>query len=352
MNTKYIRPYLFIILFLAFPLLLIPIIKVVNNNFIEKSTTPNAAGTVIIKNNTYGLVIHGGAGNITKEMFTTEQEAQYKAKLYEALQTGISKLSEGDSAVNVVVSVIKILEDSPLFNAGKGAVFTHNGKNELDASIMDGKTKNAGAVASVTTIKNPITAAYAVMRNSEHVFLSGKGAEEFAKTQHLDIVSPEYFFTQKRWNSLQKVLNNEKNSAEEKHGTVGCVVLDKYGNLAAGTSTGGMTNKKYGRIGDSPVIGAGTYADNNTCAVSATGHGEYFIRYNVTYDISAQMKYLNQNVVTASTDVINELNKIGGKGGVICIDKNGNISMPFNTSGMFRGYCLKDNEPHVLLYKK
>ncbi len=351
MNTKYIRPYLFILLFLAFPLLLIPVIKSVNNNFLKESQeAQNITDTISKSNNTYGLVIHGGAGNIKKGMFTPEQEAKYKAKLYEALQTGISKLNTGDSAVNVVVTVINILEDSPLFNAGKGAVFTHDGKNELDASIMDGKTKNAGAVAGVTTIKNPITAAYAVMENSEHVFLSGKGAEQFAKAQHLDIVSPKYFFTQKRWNSLQKVLKNEKNNAE-KHGTVGCVVLDKYGNLAAGTSTGGMTNKKYGRIGDSPVIGAGTYADNKTCAVSATGHGEYFIRYNVTYDISARMKYLHQNIVTASSDVINELKKIGGSGGVICIDKSGNINMPFNTTGMFRGYCIKGEEPHVLLYE-
>ncbi len=352
MKLKHLKPYLFIIAFLLIPLLLIPIIKSIKYNFDEQNeqVAEKIDSTFTNKPNTaYALVIHGGAGNIKPEMFTPEQEAAYKTKLYEALQTGMAKLNNGDSALNVVVSVINILENSPLFNAGKGAVFTHNGKNEMDASIMDGKTKNAGAVAGVTCIKNPITAAYRVMRNSNHVLLTGKGAEEFAKLQNLEIVDPSYFYTERQWNNLQKYLKKEKKK-DAKMGTVGCVVLDKYGNLAAGTSTGGMTNKRFGRVGDSPIIGAGTYADNSTCAVSATGHGEFFIRYNVTYDISARIKYLNETVQQSSEKIIEQLKNIGGSGGVICIDKNGNISMPYNTAGMFRGYCKVGKEPQIFLY--
>jgi len=269
--------------------------------------------------------------------------------LYEAIQTGIAKINKGDSASAIVVDVIKILENSPLFNAGKGAVFTHDGKNEMDASIMNGKTKNAGAVAGVTRIKNPITAAFEVMINSNHVLLSGYGANKFATIQKLEMVDPSYFYTDEKWNSLQKALKKEKDEFS-KMGTVGCVVLDKYGNLAAGTSTGGMTNKKFGRIGDSPIIGAGTYADNKTCAVSATGHGEYFIRYTVAYDISARMKYLDESIDKAATTVIKNLKIKGGNGGVICIDSKGNISMPFNTLGMFRGFCKVGKEPQIFLY--
>ena len=345
MQLKHVKPYLYLLtFFLLVSLLIAPLIKHVNNKFftqnesLKLNISPQA-------NKPFALAIHGGAGNIQPGVFTSEQEAAYKSKLYEALQLGIAKLNNGDSALFVVIEVIKLLEDSPLFNAGKGAVFTHEGKNELDASIMDGKTLNAGGVASVTCIKNPIEAAFAVMRNSKHVLLSGAGAEAFAKTQNLEIVDPHYFYTEKQWENLQK----EKTS-ESKMGTVGCVVLDKYGNLAAGTSTGGMTNKMYGRIGDSPIIGAGTYADNATCAVSATGHGEYFMRYNVSYDISARMKYLNESIVTASSTLIEQLKNVGGQGGVICIDKNGTINMPFNTQGMFRGYCKEDEEPQILLY--
>ncbi len=300
----------------------------------------------------YVLVIHGGAGVITKQNMTPEKEKAYRAKLNEALETGQKILEKGGTATETVIAVINIMENSPLFNAGKGAVFTHEGKNELDASIMDGKTLNAGAVAGVTNVKNPITLAYAVMTKSKHVMLSGKGASEFAKEQGLEIVDPSYFYTENRWKSLQKVLKNEKNAEKEKHGTVGCVVLDKAGNLAAGTSTGGMTNKQYGRIGDSPVIGAGTYADNATCAVSCTGHGEFFIRYVVAYTVSALMKYKGLSLQEAGNEIINNtLKNVGGEGGLISVDKNGNIAMPFNTPGMFRGYLKSKGEKKVLIYK-
>lgn len=352
MLLRHIKPYLFILAFLLVPLLFVPLIKSVKTRYFNTEYKPIEKIDSLLPANTknnYALVIHGGAGNMKPGVFTPQEEAQYKSKLYEALQTGMAKLNNGDSAIQVVVDVIKILENSPLFNAGKGAVFTHDGKNEMDASIMDGKTKNAGAVAGVTSIKNPIMAAYKVMQNSPHVLLSGKGAEKFAKLQNLEIVAPSYFYTEKRWNSLQKTLKKEKENFT-KLGTVGCVVLDKYGNLAAGTSTGGMSNKMYGRVGDSPIIGAGTYADNATCAVSATGHGEFFMRYNVSYDISARMKYLKESVKQSSTYVIKNLKEVGGSGGVICIDKNGNISMPYNTTGMFRGYYKVGKEPQILLY--
>ena len=299
----------------------------------------------------YALVIHGGAGSIYKGRYSPEEEKEYIDKLTEALNLGDSLLRNNKSSLDVVEAVINILENSPLFNSGKGAVFTSEGKNELDASIMDGKTLNAGAVAGVTTIKNPISAARKVMTNSKHVLLSGKGAEKFAAEQGLKIVEPSYFYTEKSWNSYLR-RKKKIDSDKEKHGTVGCVALDKFGNLAAGTSTGGMTYKMYGRVGDSPIIGAGTYADNNTCAVSATGHGEFFIRNVVAYDISARMKYLNESIEESANYVINEkLKKINASGGVIAIDKNANISMPFNTSGMFRGYIRSDGVPKVFLYK-
>jgi beta-aspartyl-peptidase (threonine type) len=343
---KYAKPYFFILGFLLVPLLLVPFVRFLKNNssFYAQENSFQSSDTV--KTTNYGLVIHGGAGNFLPEDIPGEQQAQYKAKLYEALALGISSLEKGDSALQVVIQVIKVLEDSPLFNAGKGAVFTHEGTNELDASIMDGNTKNAGAIAGVKTIKNPITAAYQVMVNSNHVLLTGKGAETFAKEKNIELVDPEYFYTEKQWNRLQRSLN----TSDKKMGTVGCVVLDSYGNLAAGTSTGGMTDKRYGRVGDSPIIGAGTYADNASCAISATGHGEFFIRYTVAYDIAARMKYLNLPLELASKNVINELKQVGGEGGIIGIDKKGNISMQFNTTGMFRGYCLHNNDPKVLLF--
>jgi beta-aspartyl-peptidase (threonine type) len=294
----------------------------------------------------YAIVIHGGAGNTQAENFPKEAREKYKEKLQEARDKGIEVLKNGGTAIETVEQVIHILENSPLFNSGKGAVFTHDGENELDASIMNGNNLNAGAVAGVKTIKNPISAAIEVMKNSEHVMLAGEGASEFAEKQGLEMVENSYFRTEKRWKSLQRQLEKEKN------GTVGCVVLDKHGNLAAGTSTGGMTNKKYGRIGDSPIIGAGTYANNNTCAVSATGHGEYFIRYAVAHDISALMEYKNLSLNEAANMVINDkLVKAGGDGGVIAVDHNGNISMTFNTNMMFRAYAKSTGDKGVKIFK-
>lgn len=349
--VKLIKPYLFIVLFLVVPLLLIPLLKSIKNNsaFYQENQVgeKNAGQSSEAEVNNYGLVLHGGAGNITINNLSSNEAIAYKQALFSALQIGMNSLESGDSAVLVVESVIRYLEDNPLFNAGKGAVFTHKGTNELDASIMDGKTLNAGAVAGVTNIKNPITAALKVMSHSPHVLLSGKGAERFAISMGLDTVSPAYFFTEKRWESLQKA--KRKNNLD-KHGTVGCVVLDKQGNLAAGTSTGGMTNKRYGRIGDSPIIGAGTYANNESCAISATGHGEYFIRFAVAHEISSRMIYLNEELGTASQFIIDKLKKQGADGGVIGIDTKGNITMTFNTTGMFRGYFLKNSEPSVYLF--
>ena len=294
----------------------------------------------------WAIVIHGGAGGMTKENLTPELEKEYRESLLTAVNTGKKILVEGGSALDAVEQTIRTMEDNPLFNAGKGAVFTHEGRNELDAAIMDGSNLAAGAVAGVTDIKNPITAARRVMTNSPHVLLAGAGASQFAKEQGLEIVPPSYFYTEKRFNELREILKKEKN------GTVGCCALDKRGNLAAGTSTGGMANKRYNRIGDSPIIGAGTYANNKTCAVSGTGHGEYFIRWTVAHDISALMEYKGLSVKEASELVVNDkLVKAGGSGGVICVDKNGNISMPFNSAGMFRGFATADGKEGIFVYK-
>ncbi len=294
----------------------------------------------------YVIVIHGGAGNASNRDIDKEEQKEYKEKLSEALAIGEEILINGGTCIEAIEKTINFLEDCPLFNAGKGAVFTHEGHNELDASIMQGRGLNAGAVAGVRNIKNPISAAIKVMTNSKHVMMSGNGASEFAKEQGLEIVDSSYFFTESRWKSLQNILKSEK------HGTVGCVVLDKYGNLAAGTSTGGMTNKKYGRIGDSPIIGAGTYANNNTCAISATGHGEFFIRYTVAHDISALMEYKNISLEDAANIVINDkLVNAGGTGGIIAIDKNGKVSMTFNTNMMFRAYAKSTGEKEVAIFK-
>ena len=308
----------------------------------------------IASNGKYLLLIHGGAGNITIK--NLPDSALYKEKLTEALQKGLDTLKKGGTSLDAVVVTIKILEDSPLFNAGKGAVFNNDGKNEMDASIMDGKTLKAGAVAGVTTIKNPITAARVVMEKTSHVMLMGNGAEKLAKEQGLEIVDPSYFFDQKRWNqyliSKEKSGLNTIDSTLKKYGTVGVVALDMYGNLAAGTSTGGTMNKKYGRVGDSPIIGAGTYADNVTCAVSCTGTGEYFIRNVVAYDMAALMKYKGFTIKQAGDYIIyDKLKPQGGDGGLIAIDKNGNFTMPFNTAGMFRGYANSDGEINVFLFK-
>ena len=305
----------------------------------------------------YALVIHGGAGTILRENMTSEKEKEYTDALNAALDIGERILKAGGSSMDAVEQTIMYMEDSPLFNAGKGAVFTHDGKNELDASFMDGASRNAGAVGGVTTVKNPIRAARAVMEKSEHVMLVGKGAEAFAQEQGLDIVPPDYFFTQNRWDALQRTLEaeNKQNGAllsnpDHKFGTVGCVALDNKGNIAAGTSTGGMTNKRYNRIGDAPIIGAGAYANNATCGVSCTGHGEYFIRYAVAYDVNALMDYKGLSLQDAAHHVIQEkLKAAGGSGGLIALDRNGKVAMPFNTPGMYRGYA-RPGEREVGIY--
>ena len=298
------------------------------------------------------LVIHGGAGTITRGSMTAEAEQQYRAGLEQALRTGHAILAKGGSSLDAVEATIRVMEDNPLFNAGKGAVFTHEGRNELDASIMDGRTKAAGSVAGVTIIRNPITAARAVMEKSKHVMMVGRGAELFATKMGLEIVDPSYFWTERRWKSLQKELLEEQQQSDKKLGTVGAVAVDANGNLAAGTSTGGMTNKQFGRVGDAPIIGAGTYADNESCAVSATGHGEFFIRWTVAYDIAALMKYRGMSVADAANEVIHKkLAPVKGEGGVIALDAKGNFAMPFNSEGMYRGWVGADGVPHVEIYK-
>ena len=291
------------------------------------------------------IVVHGGAGTILKKNMSDEKEKKYKSKLEEAIRAGYQVLQNGGTSLDAVEQTIIILEDSPLFNAGKGAVFTHDKRNELDASIMEGSNLKAGAVAGVTHIKNPIRAARAVMEKSDHVLLAREGAEQFALLQKLDTVSPTYFFTEKRAKSLKRA------KKEEKFGTVGCVALDQNGNIAAGTSTGGMTNKKWGRIGDSPIIGAGTYANNGTCGVSSTGWGEYFIRGVVAHDISAMMEYGGKSLKESADHVIHQkLTELGGTGGVIALDQKGNIAMVFNTEGMYRGFMTEDSLS-ILIYK-
>lgn len=297
----------------------------------------------------YALVIHGGAGYIVKGRYNDKQEKEYIDKLSQALSLGDSLLKNGVKAVDVVEQVVMLMENSPLFNAGKGAVFTAAGENEMDASIMDGSKLNAGAVAGVKTIKNPIRAARMVMDSSKHVLLSGEGAQQFAAAKGIEIVDPDYFYSEKAWKSLQNALESEKK--KEKMGTVGAVALDQYGNLAAATSTGGMTNKMKGRIGDSPIIGAGTYADNESCAVSGTGHGEYFIVNAVAFHISALMKYKGMSLQEAADHVVNGiLKEQDAGGGVIAVDYNGHVAMPFNTPGMFRGYIKAGDEMVVKLY--
>lgn len=311
--------------------------------------------------NNIGLVIHGGAGTILKKNMTPEKEAQYKTMLEKAAKKGYEILQNGGSSLDAVEQTIHILENSPLFNAGKGAVFANNGKNELDASIMEGKTLNAGAVAGVTNLKNPISAARKVMENSDHVLLARKGAEAFAAAQGLEVVDTSYFYTEARYNSLQRAKEGDKDKAafydpyikDYKYGTVGCVALDKNGNLAAGTSTGGMTNKRWNRIGDSPIIGAGTYANNKTCAVSGTGHGEYFIRAAVAHDISALMEYKNMSLQEAAKEVVqNKLKSMGGDGGIIAIDAKGNLVAEFNTPGMYRAKVDEKGNVTVGIYKE
>lgn len=330
-----------------------------------------------------GFIIHGGAGVIKKGSLKPEREAEYRKKLEEAVLAGYKALQDGKSSLDAVETAIRILEDSPLFNAGKGAVFTADGKNELDASVMNGKTLAAGAVAGLHHVKNPITLARAVMERSPHVMMVGDGAEKFAKEQNIELVPEKYFWTQERFDSLQRILQEEKKPKETKKGTVsentndsflmlnpvyaamteterlsenrfgtvGAVALDKDGNIAAGTSTGGMTNKKYGRVGDAPIIGAGTYADNRTCGVSATGWGEFFIRLGVARDISSMMEYRALPVQQASDAVIKKVGDLGGDGGVIAMDKFGNMAISFNSEGMYRAYINAEGKPVVEIYK-
>ena len=346
---------------------------------------------VMAKNKPVAIAIHGGAGTILKSNMTPELEKAYHAKLEEALQAGHKILKSGGSSVAAVQAAIVVMEDSPLFNAGKGAVFTHHKTNELDASIMEGKTLNAGAISGVSHIKNPIRLAALVMTESKHVMLSGEGAEQFAKTQSIEMVKPEYFYTDRRWQQLKKVLKDDPDAFklsedkddkqanslthrqsqelqspeqqspqqrspvwpdDKKFGTVGAVALDQDGNLAAGTSTGGMTNKKYGRVGDSPIIGAGTYADNDSCAISATGHGEFFIRAAVAHDICARVKYKGIKLQTASDEVINDkLVKMQAQGGIVGMSPQGEAVFSFNSAGMYRGYIDADGKVLTAIYK-
>ncbi len=314
------------------------------------------------------LLIHGGVGVIERGSLSPEREREYHAALREALLTGNEVLKRNGSALDAVEAVIRLMEDSPLFNAGRGAVFTNAETNELDASVMDGKTLMAGAVASLRHIKNPISLARMVMEKSRHVMLVGDGAEQFAKEHGIALVAPEYFRTERRLNDLRRIKEEERKKETQRtragldtatatagnyFGTVGAVALDNAGNLAAATSTGGMTNKRWGRVGDSPIVGAGTYADNRTCAISATGDGEYFIRLGVARDISALMEYRGLSVKEAARIVIQEkLTKLGGGGGVIALDKTGNFTTEFNLSGMYRGYISPNGEPLTAIYKE
>ena len=297
--------------------------------------------------NKIAIVIHGGAGIILKENISKTKEDSIINKLDEAISKGWEILKEGKSSEIAVIETIKILENSPLFNAGKGSVFNSEGKVENDASIMRGYDLNAGASSGTSNVKNPITLAADVMNHSKHVFLSGKGAESFAKERNLDIVDNEYFHTEFRYNQL---LNERE---EGKYGTVGCVAIDLNGNIVAGTSTGGMTNKKWGRIGDSPIIGAGTYANNNTCGISSTGSGEYFIRTVAAYQVSSLLENHDYDLTKAMAKVIHQkIGNIGGDGGMIGIDKNSNVVMDFNTSGMYRAFVNKNGQKQILLYDK
>ena len=312
----------------------------------------------------FAIVTHGGAGTIKKENMTPEQEVAYHDKLQEALNVGYKVLEEGGSSLDAVQKAINVMEDSPLFNAGKGAVFNSLGKNELDASIMDGKTLNTGAIAGVKHIKNPINAARIVMDSTRHVMMAGQGAEDFAKLNGIEFVDDKYFHTEKRYNQLLKAQEREKvtldHSAmvtkelidDHKYGTVGAVAIDKSGNIAAATSTGGMTNKKYGRVGDVPLIGAGTYANNSTCGVSATGTGEYFIRIVATHETSNLIQYKNLSLKESLDNVIKQVGDLGGSGGMVGLDKNANIAWSFNSTGMYRGYKKSNGENVVKFYEE
>lgn len=308
------------------------------------------------------LVIHGGAGNIQRDRLKPERTQAFTQVLEQSLHTGYTVLAKGGSSIDAVIAAIVVMEDSPLFNAGKGAVFSHEGRNELDAAIMDGTSLRAGAVAGVTTLRNPIRAAHAVMTKSQHVMLIGQGAENFAAEQGQHIVDPLYFYEQHRWNQLQKAIAAEQIALDhdidddtvaennEKHGTVGAVALDRKGNLAAGTSTGGLTNKRFGRVGDTPIIGAGTYADNRSVAVSATGTGEMFIRTAAAFNTASQVRWLGRPVADAADHTLSEIAAIGGEGGLVVLNTRGEYAMRFNTSGMFRGVIHNDRIAHIEIF--
>lgn len=344
------------------PLLLITLLLIIScnkntsNKKIETTRTPNS----------FAIVIHGGAGGIKKAYFTEAQQTAYTQKLQEALDAGYTILENGGISLDAVQAAINTMEDSPLFNAGKGAVYNSDGNQEMDAAIMDGNTLNAGAIAGVNHIKNPILAARMVMDSSKHVLLSGKGAEIMAAKYGIEIVDSSYFFTEKRMNQLKKLQGEEKTELDHttflikneliddhKYGTVGAVAIDKNGNIAAGTSTGGMTNKKYGRIGDVPIIGAGTYANNLTCGISATGTGEYFIRTVAAHEVSSLIKFSHFSPSEALHEVLfNQIGPLGGEGGMILIDKNGDVYWDFNSSGMFRAYKKSNGETKVEMFEK
>jgi L-asparaginase / beta-aspartyl-peptidase len=337
-------------------------------------TTPAGTGVPAVPapaGTGFGMVIHGGAGTITRATMTAEMETQYRAALEQALQAGHRILEQGGTSLDAVEAAVRVLEDAPLFNAGRGAVFTSEGRNELDAAIMDGRTLQAGAIAGVTRVRNPISLARLVMERSPHVMMIREGAEVFGGEHDVEMVEPSYFFTENRWNALRRALEAEGRPMparpagtagqldalihdhidDRKFGTVGAVALDRHGNLAAATSTGGMTNKRFGRVGDVPIIGGGTYA-NPRCAVSATGHGEFFIRNVVAYDICARMEYLDIPLERAAHDVVmGRLVEQGGDGGIIAMDAQGNYTMPFNSAGMYRGYIGPDGRASVAIYR-
>jgi beta-aspartyl-peptidase (threonine type) len=313
----------------------------------------------------FSLVIHGGAGTIIKADMTPALEKAYAQGLKEALDMGYAVLENGGAAVDAVIASIKCLEDNLLFNAGRGAVFTKKGLQEMDAAIMDGKTLKAGAITGVRNVRNPIELAYEVMANSNHVFLSGKGANDFAISRGLKLEPDDYFFSQFRYDQWKEIRDSDNYSLDHTHqdlnelmkdkkfGTVGAVALDQEGNLAAATSTGGMTNKKYGRIGDSPIIGAGTYANNATCGISCTGHGELFIRAVASHDVSALMEYKGLSLQEAMDEVVQKkLRQLNGEGGMIGVDAHGNIAMSFNSAGMYRAARNHQGYYHIGMYQE
>lgn len=315
-------------------------------------------GTKFFLMKIFSIAIHGGAGTLVKGMMTPELEAQYKTDLKAALDEGYLVLSKGGTAIEAVEAAVKILEDSPLFNAGKGSVFTANETHEMDASIMDGKTLNAGAVSLISGIKNPVSLARDVMEKSEHVFLAGEGAMQFAKELHYKEEAASYFYDEFRHQQWLEIKDTDSfqldhsTKKDSKFGTVGAVACDQDGNVAAATSTGGMTNKKWGRVGDSPMVGVGNYANNKTCAVSCTGSGEFFIRGVVAYDVACLMEHKEMSLQAASEEVINKrILEIKGDGGLIAVDAKGNIAMPFNTEGMYRACKTSEGREEIAIYK-